>query len=82
MGVVFAVNFLKFLLVALEIAVIGRVLLSYVQPQGRSSLAQFLVMITEPILGPVRRLLPSGGGFDFSPIIVVLVIGAVVRALR
>ncbi len=81
MGVVFVVNFLKFLLVALEIAVIGRVLLSYVQPQGRSSIAQFLVMITEPILGPIRRRLPSTGGFDFSPIIVVLVIGAVVRAL-
>lgn len=77
----FALNFLRFLLVALEVAIIGRVLLSYVQPGGRSSLAQFLVMITEPVLAPIRRVLPAGGGLDFSPFIVVLVLGAVIRAL-
>jgi YggT family protein len=77
----FALNFLRFVLVALEIAVLGRVLLSYVEPRGRSSLGQFLIMITEPVLGPIRRLLPSGGMFDFSPLIVILVLGAVLRAL-
>lgn len=81
MVAVFAVNFLRFLLIALEVAIIGRVLLSYVQPGGRSALAQFLVMVTEPVLAPIRRVLPSGGGLDFSPFIVVLVLGAVVRAL-
>ena len=81
MGVVFVINFVKFLLIALELAIIGRVLLSYVQPQGRSSVAQFLTMITEPILGPVRRFMPSTGGLDFSPFVVVLVLGAVIRAL-
>lgn len=81
MVAVFAVNFLRFLLIALEVAIIGRVLLSYVQPGGRSSLAQFLVMVTEPVLAPIRRVLPSGGGLDFSPFIVVFVLGAVVRAL-
>jgi len=78
---VFALNFLRFLLIALEVAIIGRVLLSYVQPHGRSSLAQFLVMVTEPVLAPIRRVLPSGGGLDFSPFIVVLVLGAAIRAL-
>ena len=28
--------------------------------------------VTEPVLGPVRRALPPMGGFDFSPIVVVL----------
>ncbi|MEO8208344.1 MAG: YggT family protein [Chloroflexota bacterium] len=77
----FLANFLKFLLYALEFAVLGRVLLSWVQPRGQSSLGAFLFMITEPVLGPIRRLLPSSGGFDFSPIIVILVIGTVVRYL-
>ncbi|HSO28433.1 MAG TPA: YggT family protein [Candidatus Sulfomarinibacteraceae bacterium] len=81
MGAVFAANFVRFLLIALELLVIGRVLLSWVDPSGRSGLAQFLVGVTEPILGPVRRLLPKGGMFDFSPLIVILVLGAVVRAL-
>lgn len=77
----FLSNFLRFLLIALELLVIGRVLISWVEPSGRSGLAQFLVGITEPILGPVRRLVPRGGMFDFSPLIVILVLGAIVRAL-
>jgi YggT family protein len=81
MAAEFAANFLRFVLIALEIAIIGRVLLSYAEPKGRSSVAQFLVMMTEPVLGPVRRVLPSGGGLDFSPFLVVIVIGMVVRML-
>jgi YggT family protein len=81
MAAEFAANFLRFVLIALEIAIIGRVLMSYVQPRGDSPVSQFLVMITEPILGPVRRVLPSGGGLDFSPFLVVILIGAVVRML-
>ena len=82
MAAEFAVNFLRFVLIALEIAIIGRVLLSYAEPRGRSSVSQFLVMVTEPVLGPVRRFLPSGGGLDFSPFVVVIVIGMVVGLLR
>jgi YggT family protein len=33
--------------------------------------------ITEPILTPIRRRLPAFGGFDFSPLIAVLLISAV-----
>jgi YggT family protein len=80
-GPVFVSNFLRFLLIAFEVLVIGRVLMSYVDQTGRSALAQFLVGVTEPVLGPIRRLLPKGGMFDFSPLIVILVLGAVVRAL-
>lgn len=78
----FLINFVKFLLIALEIAIIGRVLLSWVDSRGRSALAQFLIMFTEPVLAPVRRFLPSGGGLDFAPLIVILVLGAVVRSIR
>ena len=81
MGSVFVSNFLRFLLIAFEVLVIGRVLMSYVDQTGRSALAQFLVGVTEPVLGPIRRLLPKGGMFDFSPLIVILVLGAIVRAL-
>ena len=81
MAAEFAANFLRFVLIALEIAIIGRVLMSYVQPRGDSPVAQFLVMVTEPVLGPVRRVLPGAGGLDFSPFLVVILIGAVVRML-
>ena len=81
MGAVFLSNFVRFLLIAFELLVIGRVLLSYVEPSGRSVFSQFLVGVTEPALAPIRRLLPKGGMFDFSPLIVLLVLGAIIRAL-
>ena len=81
MGPAFVFNFLRFLLIAFEILVIGRVLLSYVEPSGRSGIAQFLIGVTEPVLAPIRRLLPRGGAFDFSPLIVIVVLGMLVRAL-
>lgn len=81
MGAAFISNFLRFLLLAFELLVIGRVLLSYVEPRAQSGIAQFLVQITEPVLAPIRRMLPKGGMFDFSPLIVILIIGVVVRAL-
>jgi YggT family protein len=37
-------------------------------------IAEFLFRITEPVLAPIRRLLPSLGGIDVSPVIVILII--------
>lgn len=42
---------------------------------------ELLIRITEPVLGPVRRVLPSFGGFDLSPIVVILVLNVLLRAL-
>jgi YggT family protein len=36
--------------------------------------ADFLYRITEPVLRPIRNALPSLGGLDISPVIVILVI--------
>ena len=33
------------------------------------AIAEFLYRITEPVLGPIRRRLPSMGGLDMSPIV-------------
>ena len=37
-------------------------------------IADFLYRITEPVLRPIRSVLPSLGGIDISPIIVILII--------
>ena len=39
-----------------------------------ASIAEFLYRITEPVLGPIRRTLPSLGGLDISPIVLILII--------
>jgi len=36
--------------------------------------AQFLYRVTEPVLRPIRNILPNMGGIDISPVIVILII--------
>ena len=37
--------------------------------------------MTEPILAPIRRFLPSTGGIDWSPLVAMLLLGVVVRVI-
>jgi YggT family protein len=39
-----------------------------------AAVAEFLERITEPLLAPIRRMLPNLGGLDISPIILILII--------
>jgi YggT family protein len=39
-----------------------------------SSIAEFLYRITEPLLAPIRRMMPGLGGIDISPVILILII--------
>jgi YggT family protein len=39
-----------------------------------SMVGQFLYRITEPVLRPIRNILPNLGGIDISPVIVILII--------
>ena len=55
-----------------SLVIIGRVILSWVNPDPRNAIAVFIVRVTEPVLGPVRRVIPALGGLDFSPILVLI----------
>jgi len=39
-----------------------------------NAVAEFLYRVTEPVLRPIRSLLPNLGGIDVSPIILILII--------
>ena len=39
-----------------------------------SAVAEFLYRITEPVLAPIRTVLPNLGGLDISPIVLILII--------
>jgi YggT family protein len=80
-GVAFLVNFLQFLLLALWALVFGRMLMSWVDPTGRNQISAFLIQATEPMLAPVRRMLPRTGMMDWSGLIVLLILGFLLRAL-
>ena len=44
------------------------------------SITQALVQVTEPILAPIRRVLPTFGTLDFSPLVAILLL-SVIQAL-
>ena len=55
--------------------IVIRALISWVSPDPYNLIVRFLYRVTEPVLRPVRRILPiSGMGIDFSPLIVILII--------
>ncbi|CNJ35714.1 YggT family protein [Yersinia mollaretii] len=50
-----------------------RALMSWVS-QGRSPMDYLLHQLTEPLMAPIRRILPAMGGIDFSAMIVILIL--------
>jgi YggT family protein len=77
---------LKYLIIALAevidivllsymVIVVARALISWVNPDPYNQIVIFLYRVTEPVLRPIRRILPMRNiGIDFSPFIVILVI--------
>jgi len=69
------VKVLYIFLSILELLVLARVILSWVaSPYSRSPLVQFVRGVTDPLLEPIRSILPRTGMFDFSPMVLILVI--------
>lgn len=63
------------------LCIFGRIILSWfpVTPGGPvATISGFLYSITEPVLGPIRNLLPSIGMFDLSPMVVIFAVRLVI----
>ncbi len=65
---------LSMVLMAYMWIIIIRALISWVNPDPYNPVVQFLNKATEPVLWRVRKRLPYLGGFDISPLIVILII--------
>lgn len=55
-------------------ALIISIILSWVAPQANHPGALLVYQLTEPLMAPVRKIIPSLGGLDLSPIFVFLAI--------
>ena len=67
------------------IAIFGRIVLSYFPLQPGGVMAQIfsaLYAITEPVLGPARRIIPPLGMFDLSPIVVIFALQILAGVIR
>ena len=67
---------ISIILVALQWLIIIRALLSWVNPDPNNSLVQLVSKLTEPILYPIRKILPFSVkfGLDISPFVALLII--------
>lgn len=74
------INLLMNVLHIYSFIIIAAALISWVQPNPYNPIVQFLRRVTEPVLRPVRRLVPPEklGGLDISPLIVLVVIEYVI----
>ena len=63
-------------------AIIAYAVLSWFGPGGYNPAARLLSAICEPVLAPVRRLLPPLGGLDLSPLLVLVLLQAAQLLLR
>jgi YggT family protein len=73
--------FISLFVTALFIVVLGRVLMSWINPRYEGAVARFLFDTTEPLLSPIRRVLPSTGMIDLAPMILVMVLLFLMRML-
>jgi len=81
--VVFLVDFVGWLLDIYSWIIIAAALISWVSPDPYNPIVRFLRQVTEPLLAPVRRLLPpwKTGGLDLSPLLVLIAIQFVQRVV-
>ena len=76
-----AVTYINYLIWALTLAIFGRVLMSWVSPRGNDPISPILYQVTEPILAPIRRVLPRMGMLDLAPMVAILVLNYLIRPL-
>ena len=84
----FIVGIINYAILLFTLAIFARIILSFVAYFTKPPYHPLLVsadrvvnQITEPVLAPIRRMLPSFGGLDFSPMVVIIVLMLIRAAL-
>ena len=74
-------NFVWVLVWAINFAILGRVVMSWISPRGDDPISQMLLQITEPILEPIRRVMPKTGIFDLAPMVALLALNLIIAPI-
>jgi YggT family protein len=64
------------------IVMLIRVVFSWISPYPTNPVTRFAYRITEPVLAPIRRILPPMSGIDLSPMVVMLGAYLLISILR
>ena len=75
-------NLVTGLITVLIVLILVRVLITWLPGMDRgNALVRVLAAIVDPVLAPFRRVLPTFSGFDFSPLLAIIVLGAIAQIL-
>ena len=79
-----SVIMLYFWMILIQVVMSWLIAFNVINTQNRFvfSVVNFLHRLTEPTLGPIRRLLPNLGGIDLSPVVLILLLVFVQNLLR
>lgn len=80
LAVIAFADLLGFVLMTMLVLIFIRVVMSFVGGDSRQPVVPLIFQLTEPVLAPIRKRVPTPGGIDFSPMLVFLAI-ALLRAL-
>jgi YggT family protein len=69
-----SLNFINLFVFVYNILLLGRVVMSWINPQPSGGIGGLLVELTEPVLLPIRRVLPRTQMLDFSPLVAFVVL--------
>ena len=78
----FLIDFIRLLCEALTLAIIFRAILSWFSPSPTNMLVVILNKVTEPLLAPLRRIIPRAGMFDFTPLVAIILLQLIASFLR
>ena len=76
-GVEFLLYFISTLFFILQFAVIIRSLMSWFNPSPENPIVRLVIEITEPVLAPLRRIVPRIGMIDITPIVAILLMNVI-----
>ncbi len=77
----FLFDFLRLLCEVLSLAIIARAILSWFSPRPTNVLAIILNKVSEPLLAPLRRIIPRAGMFDFTPLVAIILLQLIASLL-
>jgi YggT family protein len=75
------VGLLSVFIQVLQLVFLARLLAQLIDRTGSNPITRLLIDLTEPILAPIRRLMPATGGLDFSPTIVLILLVVLQRVI-
>ena len=78
---IYLFRFLELLCEVLTLLILVRVVISWVSPGQTNTLTNILFQVTEPILGPLRRIIPRVGMLDLSPMVAIILLQVIATLL-